>query len=290
MNSIIDLAIIGAQKAGTTSLKAYLSEHPDISSHFNIEFDYFVNDEIFKKGLEHTIIDQFPKEQTKIRLIKNVSLMRSEKGIERLYDLNPKIKIVAILREPVSRAYSSYRMEKLYGENLPFSEVKKVISHHEKNHRFYRSIVSPGLYFEHLKMIYSYFPSNQVRIYLYEDLISNPLSICKDIFNWINISSEFQPTIEKIHNQGSLQKSKLLGRLIKKLKANNNPLKRFLRIILPYSVFTAIASKVLNLNKRVISEKEQMNKETFEFLKNYYSEENKKLARLTGLNLSIWNE
>jgi len=47
---LIDLMIIGAQKAGTTSLKNYLGEHPEICTHERIEFMFFVNEQEYKQG------------------------------------------------------------------------------------------------------------------------------------------------------------------------------------------------------------------------------------------------
>ena len=48
----IDIMIIGAQKAGTTSLKNYLGEHPELQTHPQKEFGYVWDDKEFNQGFE----------------------------------------------------------------------------------------------------------------------------------------------------------------------------------------------------------------------------------------------
>src|SRR5678809_829657 len=114
----IDLMIIGAQKAGTTSLQNYLNEHPEILGHPQIEFGYFKDDKTYENGYEKEFARHFTSgsvNTAKAVIAKNTGMYDSDKALERLQQHNPDCKLVFIVREPVSRAYSSYSMEKFNG-------------------------------------------------------------------------------------------------------------------------------------------------------------------------------
>lgn len=59
MGEKIDIFIIGAQKAGTTSLKNYLGEHPQINTHTTKEFSYFYDDEEYNAGFINSNLYNF---------------------------------------------------------------------------------------------------------------------------------------------------------------------------------------------------------------------------------------
>jgi len=115
----IRLIVVGAQKSGTTALYHYLSEHPDIDVPAEKEVNYFNatkrQDISLEKYQQH-----FP-----VRLARNEDffsidvspsyLLDAQVTAQRIFDINPNTKIAAVLREPVSRAVSSWFMyQKLY--------------------------------------------------------------------------------------------------------------------------------------------------------------------------------
>ena len=122
----IDLFIAGAQKAGTTSMKNYLGEHPQITTHVAQEFSFFYDDQEFNRGLEYAFSHYFYKQSISNNKIvcKHAHFYTSEKAIIRLSQHNPDCKLIIILRNPVERAYSSYLMEKLYSRvHFEFDEI-----------------------------------------------------------------------------------------------------------------------------------------------------------------------
>ena len=105
----INFIIAGAQKAGTSSLKYYLGQHPDICTHTRLEFSYFIDEKDYKQGYNKNYIRYFShinKEQ--IILAKSVSILSDENFIKRMYKHNKNLKFVFVMRNPVDRAYSSY--------------------------------------------------------------------------------------------------------------------------------------------------------------------------------------
>ena len=55
----IDIAIIGAQKAGTTSLKNYLGEHSEVTTHPHTEFSFFADEDQFESGYNNVFEKYF---------------------------------------------------------------------------------------------------------------------------------------------------------------------------------------------------------------------------------------
>ena len=100
----LDLVIVGAQKAGTTSLHQYLKSHPDISGHSVTEFTYFTDNNVHKDGFESAFKKYFDKQEYKRIVAKNVTINQQENSLIKLKEHNPKVKIIFMLREPVSRA------------------------------------------------------------------------------------------------------------------------------------------------------------------------------------------
>ena len=286
--------IIGAQKAGTTSLKKYLSEHPEIISHPQIEFSFFNDDAEYAKGYEYIFNTCFLPNQTNTThkvVAKNVGICTNELSIKRLQKHNPACQIVFILRNPVQRAYSSYTMEVSNGWlKRDLSEVKQIIENKVYNDVMYNILIKLGLYAAQLEMIYKYFPAEQVQVFLFEDLKTNSDEICKTLFKLLKVDANFEPNIKKVHNKTQQVKSSAISALTIRLRNNDNVLKKAVKKILPYSIFTKLSYSLLDLNK---SDKtfSGMDEDLRAFLINFYKPHNDKLQALLGPSYDIasWN-
>ena len=110
----IQLMIVGAQKAGTSSLLRYLAQHPDIHTHAQPEMTFFLQAREYTRGYEWAFGKYFTGQnshdeiQDKHLIAKNVMVMHSPEVMQRIYEHNPEIHLVVLLREPVARAYSAY--------------------------------------------------------------------------------------------------------------------------------------------------------------------------------------
>jgi len=106
-----DFLIVGAQKSGTTSLFSYLEERRGFVGSKPKEVHYFDREDNFLKG-EGWYHSHFIKRSGQKGLIFEASpeyLSRS-KVPPRLKAYNPDLKIIILLREPISRAYSAWNM------------------------------------------------------------------------------------------------------------------------------------------------------------------------------------
>ena len=102
-----DFLVVGAMKAGSTTLMDYLVSHQEVGIP-NEEINYFDKDSNFEKG-----IDWYSKwfenfSNHKIVGEKTPAYCYEPKVVERIHQQNPAMKLVWILRNPVKRTYSNY--------------------------------------------------------------------------------------------------------------------------------------------------------------------------------------
>jgi hypothetical protein len=194
-NKFPDFMIIGAQKAGTTSLHNYLCQHPLIDSATKKEIHFFSSDFLYSKGLDY-YHSTFPFTNDDLLFFDaSPSYLASNVAYKRIYEYNPKIKMIALLRDPVDRAYSAwnmYRTRYLKNRNWFFDDwvsfvgkspddyvkrtdeevynfdvfVKNEIQHLSLSsfNSIEASILPQGFYQQHLSKFFSLFPREQLLV------------------------------------------------------------------------------------------------------------------------------
>lgn len=112
--------IIGAQKAGTSALFSYLSQHPRMAPSREKELDFFGSDFMYARGMDwyHSNWDE-KQAHGKLRFEASPQYLAAPAACARIRDSLPKAKLVVILRDPVERAYSSWRMYRQQLEHDP---------------------------------------------------------------------------------------------------------------------------------------------------------------------------
>jgi hypothetical protein len=212
---------IGTQKGGTTTLNAYLNQHgsiciPTTELHFfDNEDQDWTNPDI---SLYHANFDlsstykiDYCSQSGKYR----EPGMKSEMGhicgeitpiyiywepcLKRIYNYNPSIKLIILLRNPFARAYSQWAMEKARGlEDLCFSEALRAEEYRlsvelpKHQHRVY-SYLDRSLYFRQLKRCFNFFPRSQILILRSKDLFHSPYKCMQSITNFLEI-----PPLDKL--------------------------------------------------------------------------------------------
>ena len=179
----IEIMIIGAQKAGTSSLAKYLDAHPGVISHEQLEFTYFVRDEEFQNGYDKAWQLYFGEpDPAKKVLAKNVGVMYFNHALHRLKDHNPDCQLIIILRNPTDRAYSNFWYSRRQGwedldtfeEGLAAESQRLADQHPFAHHNTY---YERGLYAEQIERVYQYIPKEQVHIVLLEPLLKDNNSL-----------------------------------------------------------------------------------------------------------------
>jgi len=290
---VLDLVIVGAQKSFTTSLKTYLGEHPSIISHPQQEMAYFTDDNEYALGYKRALAHYFKgieHANGKKLIAKSAILYNYEEGIKRLYNHNPKCKIVLNLRNPVDRAYSAYLMEYNYADvTFPFEEIKTIAEKADPDYFPYTLFIDGGNYAKHLKTIYKYFPEEQVKIILFEELKEDSLKVCREIFKWLEVDNTFTPEI-KVHNPTMKRGSKFYAKLAITLLKRSPILRKTASLIIPTYYNYKIGDFIRNLN-RTNQKYPAMDHATREYLLNYFKDSNKELEEMIGRKVTIlWNK
>ncbi len=144
-----DYVIIGAQKAGTTSLHRYLARHPQVNASTVKEVHFFDNKNHFQRG-ERWYRAHFPLQREANRHMRcgeaTPFYLFCPVTAARLAALMPQAKIIALLRNPVDRAYSHYQHSRRYKrELLSFEAAVDAESGRLAGHRE-RLIADPGFH------------------------------------------------------------------------------------------------------------------------------------------------
>ena len=181
---------IGVQKAGTTSLINYLSLHPDIFMTGEIHF--FDTTELSKSE----IIKYENRFNTNKLIVgeKTPSYSYLTFAIDRIYNYNPDIKLILILREPISRAFSAYNQSlNDFKKSLNDVDDKKIITDFEIEENIKLSEVNSngyhfilrGKYDEIISYILSKFPRKNIYIGISEEIKLDKQKYYNEIFSFL---------------------------------------------------------------------------------------------------------
>src|SRR5229473_8716033 len=103
----LDFILAGAQKSGTTALHYFLSRHPDITMGDQQEMHFFDNDALFVSQSDYEQLHKhYPLlAPSTIAGDCTPSYIYCKPAAERIWDYNPEIKLLVLLRDPVERAF-----------------------------------------------------------------------------------------------------------------------------------------------------------------------------------------
>ena len=211
--------VIGASKSGTSSLSNYLSQHPQIFMSPLGEPRFFSFDEKNPTHWEKvpnihpiTNLDEYERlfdgvtTETAIGE-KSPGYLNNQLAPERIKQTLPGVRLIAILRNPIDRAYSELQMDaragRYHGPIPPDS-----VSPHDL-------WIKRSMYYEKIKRYYDTFPQNQIRVFLFEDFVSNTNNVLQQIYQFLDVDIDFKAEISIKVNQGGIKKYSFLYSMLK---------------------------------------------------------------------------
>ena len=298
MNKIIkpNFIIIGAMKAATTSLYTYLKQHPDVFM-TSIKEPMFFNrlnteNDFVLKGRKTKKIKSFDEYYSLFKKAENETAIGeaspayiSNNSCAKLIKEHlPNTKIIAILRQPVERAYSNFLHAKR-ADREPIENFEDAFNAEEerieKNWSPLYHYKTKGHYYQQLKRYIDLFPENQIKVILFKDIISNPQKVSKEVFDFLEVDNSFTPnTSKKANVSGS--PSGFFGWIIMKMRRNN---------LIPNIEFSKYLPSFLTkiILSSIYTKPEKLSKELIKKLTNlHYKEDIKKLENLIQKDLSHW--
>jgi len=292
-----DFFIIGAARSGTTSLWHYLRQHPDIfmcpikETHYFGELEPRTHDAI-GRPMPATIITDEPSYLALFRGAKegqligeaSVSYLVRSLAPLRIREKNPQAKIIAVLREPVSRAYSSWLLGRREGTEVRGSfwealmEDYRCLELQPEDSRY----IGVGFYARHLKRWFSTFGRDQVRVFLFDDLLDDTSSVVREICEFLGVpwyGGKFFNPRERLHQYGEPR-----GRLARIVLGNPS-----LRALVGrWRPFVPLAIRIRDRLINPKAQKPPIDPRVAAFLRGLYKDDILELQELIGRDLSHW--
>jgi hypothetical protein len=295
-----DFLVIGAGKAGTTTLHSWLAAHPQILVPRLKETNFFAyiarangDDDFNGKS------DDFPirswvayqalfRDAGRFRAIGEVSpRYLTVPGVAKHVAQHlPHVRLIAVLRHPVDRAYSSYLMHCRDGrENRTFEgavreELDRTID--PKLTYGQQHYLSIGYYFRHLSRYWEHFDATQLHIELYDDLLSSPAEFVRRVYKFLGVDQDFQADLSTRLNPSGVPRNRLLTPILQKSRVS-----RAVRAGLP-EVFRRRAQRIFDRWRATQLVKPALDYELRARLTARYCTDISRLEQQIGRDLSDW--
>jgi hypothetical protein len=281
--------IIGAMKSGTTALYYYLEQHPEIYMSPVKEPNFFSSQE--------------PANVTHIGTYRHLFRGASgEKAIGEashsyLYEPGaaaeirryiPEARLIAILRNPIERAYSHF-LHMVRSGTEPLNDFAQALQeevagiHKERTGQDY---IGRGLYYDQLERYFGTFPREQIRVYLYEDLSDAPIRTVQDAFRFLEVDDSFVPDVSLRRNVSGHPKYKTLDGLLRR----QSRIKHAAKIYLPARLRWRLSKAFDDLKTRNLVEPPPLRSEVRRQLIPVFREDILKVQELIHRDLSGWLE
>ena len=299
MNRLPNFLVVGAAKSGTTALYHYLAQHPEVFLSPIKETNFFAlkdKDLSFKgpgdyKGIHRrtiTEIGDYYNQFIKVTDEKSIgeicpSYLYFEDAPKNIKEHIPKVKIIAILREPVARAFSAWVhltrdgreylnfKEALADEPRRIKENWAEIWHYKEESKYYNQ----------LKRYYDSFPKENIKVVIYEDFKKNQMRVYGEICNFIGVKSSFVPSMSAKHNKGGIPKNKIIWNLMMK----QNIWKTLFNHLMPIKIRKMIKEKI---EARNVNKKPQLDENKRKELSVQFRDEINKVEQLIEQDLTVW--
>jgi hypothetical protein len=220
-SSLPTFLIVGAMRSGTTSLARYLGAHPDIRIAPEKEVHFF--DLNFDRGLDWYCGRLDGSESAACVGEATPSYMYDKSSVERMVKTLPRVKLIAILRDPIDRAYSHFQLNKALGiEPMSFQQALRAeaerLGSHDHDQRFAYSYVDRGMYHAQLSRLSRRFPRESIHVALFEEMRADPEDVVEAACRFLGVDPSLQPPgLGRIINPHVEFRSLRLRRLTKRL-------------------------------------------------------------------------
>ena len=291
--------IFGVQKAGTTSIYSYLEQHPQVYTSPRKETDFFCRDltvplseeepRLTRGGRKRILtIEDYKSlflgvtDEIAIGEASPNYLFRHENAVAGIQKYVPEAKLIAILRNPVERAYSDYLMHvrQVVGNRKPLAQ--QVAESAQSSHTLLK-----GRYYEGIKHFLDVFGSNQVKIFLYDDLRKDSTGLMRQVYEFIGVDPDFEVDTGRKQQTAQVPKNQSIHQLLQ----TKNPVRQFagsmLRKVMPEEKRQKLRSRLIAANSTG-KDGLPLSAEDRQLLEDYYRDDVRQLQDLLDCDLSRW--
>ena len=299
----LDFICIGAAKSGTTTLFEYMKEHPEIRMPGAKEVPFFSDEAVYEKGFDWYMRTYFPAGKSPGVLLGTITPQymlgkdATTPGIiaERIHQTNPDTKLIALLRNPISRSYSHFNMTAQRGHiTESFDQATRNLLAQGKNSLRNSNIDNSNNYllgseYGHaLEPYFKLFPAENILILFTEDLQKHPAETLKRALDFLDVDSDYQPDeLGKVHRKGG-QKAKikiLTPGYIYKIPGLKSVWKKYT----PHPIRKKIEYSINLWNIKPGDQKLQSSDPIYQQLREYFAPDVAKLEELTQVQVP-WSD
>jgi hypothetical protein len=286
--------VIGAQKCGTTSLYEYLGQHPEVFMSPVKELRYFSGEAASKDAaaIDGPVIPDF---STYCEYFEGAAKHQAAGEVSPSYIFYPgtakhihrhlpNVRLIAILRDPVERAFSEYWHHWKMGRRLKKDFLGFMLSENvdaEPQLSEYQDCVRRGLYHRQLKPYFRLFDRHQILILLHEDLKANTEALMQRVYEFIGADTGFAPKTSRAYNRGRMPRRdwKYLVSRVGEWWINQRNTEESTRIR-----YRRRIRRTLNLKRKFVSEKQR------DELSDLFIDDIKRLECMIGRDLGHWTQ
>jgi hypothetical protein len=267
--SMPNFLIIGAAKSGTTAVYHCLKQHPQIYMS-PVEEPYFFafvkNPPAFwgpgTEALRRRAVVRLDDYQALFEGVTTETALGEASAIylssyypdataQSIGGYIPHVRLIAILHQPADRAYARFVFNRLCNDE-PLANFRQVLAEEPARIRAnwrpgFRYQLN-GFYYANIRPYFERFPREQIRVYLYDDWLTNPRQVLHDIFGFLGVDDTFRPNIAKQHDASFMPRSSAGNGFLR----NSQPLKTFLKPVLPQTVRHKLISILHSFNQKKI--------------------------------------
>jgi Sulfotransferase family len=306
--------IVGAPKAGTSALYAFLDQHPQIFMSPLKEPNYFASEirpEHFgahdRKRLasENKALAEYLRGDMRekrfggmvsswedyLRLFQDVTdevavgeatacYLWSQSAPRGIATRIPHARIIVNLRNPIDRAFSQYlQMVAIGRTRRSFREqIRQSMRRDPEQFGSAWPLLEFGCYHEQLTRYLGEFPRSQIHISIYEELECEPTRLLADLFAFLGVDPLYSVDVSARHHAPTVPKLTATAYLLKKAR-----LWPYVRKLAPSPLGPRLRSLMVRSRASLV-----MDAADRAFLTDYYRDEIEKLASLLDRDLSAW--
>lgn len=256
MSRLPDFVIIGAARCATTSLYAYLRQHPEVFMSPEKETDFFSLGDLPASEVPLAASAYRARtRETYEALFRGAGSARAvgeasptylfyPRSAARMQQTIPDAKVICILRDPIERAYSHYALARKMGFEVlsDFGAAAAAEDDrwlHDRSMRF--TYLRASLYHEGLLEYYKRLARDQILVLLFADFAADPVGTMRTIHEFVGVDPRFTPDVSIRHNRSMLPRSTLVR------EAFGRPfrLRRFLQRSLPPRLVTQLGNVIM---------------------------------------------
>jgi hypothetical protein len=290
-----DFLIIGAAKAGTTTLYEYLIRHPQIYMSTPKEPEFFAREENYAKGIDWyaSLFSDAAPHQVCGEASTRYTMHPWFPAADRIVQVLPRAKLIYLMRHPVERTYSHYVQSIKNSQNTRLQlEVTETFEERIQRDDF---MLDTSNYIKQIEHYLQFYSQDSFLFLLMEDLIENPANILRKVCNFIGVDDtiDLLAAAPIAANQASSHYQRFL-REQTTAKLRSNPVIDRTAKLLPQWLRDRAYQLLTKLPYRKSIEKKYlpppMLPETRQMLLERFREPNHKLSKLLDRDLSHWSK